>query len=269
MAARIATAAVALPALAGLVWAGGPWFAALISAAALVAAYEATALARPRLPTPVRVAAVAGAVVLPIAVFFTSSGEIGAGLVPMTFAGTTLLILGASWLCRRSVKAAVRESALAAGAVVYTGGLLSYAILLLASDGGRNWVYFVLGVVFATDTFALFVGRYAGLRKMAPSISPGKTWEGAAGGLFAGITAGVALKDVLGLDALAWQIAMLAVIAAVVGQIGDLAESKLKRLAEVKDAGQLLPGHGGLLDRIDSIVVVLPVMYYFIIWWIQ
>ena len=269
MAARIGTAAVALPALAGLVWAGGPWFAALVSAAALVASFEASALLRLRAPNPVGLAIMVAATALPIAVYFAATGRIGAGIVPITIAGSIVLNLGAAWFRRRSAKAAVREAALATGAVLFTGGLLSYGILLRDSDAGRAWVYFALGVLFASDTFALFVGRYTGRLKMAPSISPGKTWEGAAGGLAAGIGAGIALKYVLGLDALAWQIAVVAVSASVVGQIGDLAESKLKRVADVKDSGQLLPGHGGLLDRIDSIVVALPVMYYFLIWWIQ
>ena len=104
---------------------------------------------------------------------------------------------------------------------------------------------------------------------MAPSISPGKTWEGAAAGLIAGIWAGIALNSLLYLDAPAWQAAVAAASVSVAGQIGDLAESKLKRIAEVKDAGRILPGHGGLLDRIDSIVAALPVMYYLLIWWIQ
>ena len=153
--------------------------------------------------------------------------------------------------------------------MLYTGGLLAYGVLLREADGGRDWVYLALGVIFATDTFALFVGRYTGRLKMASAVSPGKTWEGAAGGLAAGIAAGVALKYVVGLDAAVWQVAMLAGFVSVAGQVGDLAQSKLKRLADVKDSGRLLPGHGGLLDRTDSIVAALPVIYYFLIWWIQ
>ena len=269
MAARVATAAVALPALAGLVWVGGPWFTALISVAAAVAAFEAAAMVRPRVPKTIEAVAPLAAAALPVAVHFTSSGEIGAGLVPMTIAGATALTLGASWLHRRSARAAVREAALVTGAVLYTGGLLAYGVLLREADGGRDWAYFALGVVFATDTLALFTGRYAGRTKMAPSVSPGKTWEGAAGGLIAGVAAGVALKYVLDLDAAVWQIALASASLAVVAQLGDLAESKLKRVAGVKDSGRLLPGHGGLLDRTDSIVAALPVMYYLLIWWIQ
>ncbi len=269
MAARVATAAVALPALAGLVWVGGPWFTALVSVAACVGAYEAAALVRPRIPRAVEALAAASAAALPVAVFFTSSGEIGAGLVPMTIAGAAWLMLVASWLSRRSARAALRGTALVTGAVLYTGGLLAYAVLLREADDGRDWVYLALGVIFATDTLALFAGRYFGRLKMAPSVSPGKTWEGAGGGLAAGIAAGVALKYVLGLDAAIWQLAIVAGMVSVAGQVGDLAESKLKRLADVKDSGRLLPGHGGLLDRTDSIVAALPVMYYFVIWWIQ
>ena len=269
MAARVATSAVALPALAGLVWVGSPWFAALVSVAACVAAYEAAALLRPRVPNAAEALAMLSAAALPVAVFFTSTGRIGAGLVPITIAGATVLMLAASWLSRRSARVSVRDAALASGAMLYTGGLLAYAVLLREADGGRDWVYLALGVIFATDTLALFAGHYVGRTKMAPTVSPGKTWEGAAGGLAAGIGAGIALKYVLGLDAVVWQIALLAAFVSVAGQVGDLAESKLKRLADVKDSGRLLPGHGGLLDRADSIVAALPVMYYFVIWWIQ
>ena len=269
MAARIGTAAVALPALAGLVWVGGPWFLGLVALASAIAAFEAAALIRPRAPAAVERLILLTAIALPIAVFLARSGEAPPALVLMVLGASLVLTLGVSWLYRSTARGAVRDSAFAFGALLYAGGLLSYALLLRDADSGRDWVYFLLGVIFACDTCALFVGRYAGRLKMAPSISPGKTWEGAAGGLIAGVAAGVTLKYVLDLDASAWQVGVLAALVSVAGQIGDLAESKLKRVAEVKDSGRLLPGHGGLLDRIDSIVVALPVMYYFLIWWIQ
>ena len=98
---------------------------------------------------------------------------------------------------------------------------------------------------------------------MAPTISPAKTWEGAAGGLLAAIAATIAIIAVApGLSNAYWQAAMLGLGIGVVGQVGDLFESKLKRLANVKDSGVLIPGHGGMLDRLDSLVVVFPLVYY-------
>ncbi len=270
MAARVGTAAVALPILASIVWAGGPWFGTLVIATALVAAYETTRLLRPRhILATVRLITLLGTLALIIAVYIVSIGAFNSSLVGAVLVGTFIQLFGTSWALTRSVDSAARQTAFGMGTILYTAGLLSYALLLREANDGWEWVCLTLGVVFASDTFALFVGRYAGRTKMAPSISPGKTWEGAAGGLAASIAAGVALGYALGLDVPAWQIAVIAACASVAGQAGDLAESKLKRIVAVKDSGRVLPGHGGLLDRIDSIVAALPVMYYSVIWWIQ
>jgi phosphatidate cytidylyltransferase len=119
---------------------------------------------------------------------------------------------------------------------------------------GRIWVFFVLGVIMAGDSAAYIVGRRFGAKKLAAELSPGKTVAGAwgylAGSVVAGAIAGIFfLDDFAVLEAVA-----LAVLLAVLGQLGDLFESLLKRVFKVKDAGALLPGHGGLLDRIDSLI---------------
>ena len=269
MAARIGTAIVALPALGALVWVGGPSFAALVTVAALVAASEAGNLVRSHTGANVAIPATALAITFPVSVYLAANGVVSYSVVALAPVGLGGLALAALWAVHRSLASAMRATALALLAALYTGGLLSYAILLRDADQGRSWIFLALGVIFASDTCALFLGRYAGRLKMAPAVSPGKTWEGAAGGLVAGIGAGIALKYLLDLDGAAWQIALVSAAAGVAGQVGDLAESKLKRLAGVKDSGHLLPGHGGLLDRIDSIVAALPLMYYFLIWWIQ
>jgi len=135
-------------------------------------------------------------------------------------------------------------------------------VLIRQLDQGFQWLLLAFLITFATDTGAYAVGKIFGSRRMAPSISPGKTWEGAIGGVVAGIGATVSLVTLQDLPLSTWSALWLGAAAAVVSQFGDLMESKLKRLAGVKDSGRLIPGHGGLLDRLDSLVLVFPLVYY-------
>ncbi len=125
---------------------------------------------------------------------------------------------------------------------------------------GNYWILFLLLTVFVTDTGAFYCGRLFGRHKLYPAISPGKTWEGAVGGLVSSLLAGAWFLKILALEPLG--VAALGLIAAlsVAGQIGDLAESMVKRAYGVKDSGRLLPGHGGLLDRVDGVLFAAPVL---------
>ena len=127
---------------------------------------------------------------------------------------------------------------------------------------GRNWLLFTLAGTSACDTGAYAIGRLIGRHRMAPVVSPNKTWEGAAGGFAASVGAMLAVGALLDLGVALWQQAVAAVVVAVVAQAGDLVESALKRAANAKDSGSIMPGHGGLLDRIDSILFALPAVYY-------
>ena len=148
---------------------------------------------------------------------------------------------------------------------VYPGALLAHAPLLRGVDQGLEWVVFLLVVTFSTDTGAFFVGKAIGKRPLAPTVSPGKTWEGAIGGFLAAVLAALVAAWALEIDVSVPVIVALGALMGVVGQAGDLFESKLKRLAGVKESGRLLPGHGGVLDRLDSIVFNLALVYYFVI----
>ena len=123
----------------------------------------------------------------------------------------------------------------------------------------------MLLVTFATDTSAFFVGRAIGKRPLAPAISPSKTREGAVGGIVGALVASVAAVYVFDLNVALWKTIAIGVSIGIVGQLGDLVESRLKRIAGVKDSGSLVPGHGGVLDRLDSIVFNLVVVYYFVV----
>lgn len=153
--------------------------------------------------------------------------------------------------------------------VIYIGWLLSFLVALRGLDSGRDWVLFALGVTVASDSFAYFIGRSFGKHKMAPTISPAKSWEGAAGGLMAALVVGLVLKAVLDLPSSFIVIGFLSIFASLVGQAGDLVESLFKRNMAVKDSSHVIPGHGGLLDRMDSVVFAVIAVYYYVVIFVQ
>jgi phosphatidate cytidylyltransferase len=126
---------------------------------------------------------------------------------------------------------------------------------------GLWWVLVALFGVWGSDTGAFFTGRFIGRHRLAPTISPGKTWEGVFGGLVLGTIAVVLFSAPLGIP---WYLAIvLGILVTIASVLGDLAESLIKRQAHVKDSGQLFPGHGGMLDRIDSLLFAVIVVYFF------
>jgi phosphatidate cytidylyltransferase len=161
------------------------------------------------------------------------------------------------------VKGLAYAAAMTLGAI-YIFGAWRCAIDLRAID--RNWLLFALGVNWTGDIAAYYVGRAIGKHKLAPRISPGKTIEGCLGSLAAAAAFGAAFAHwwPAGLSALVW--IPLALVTSAAGQFGDLTESALKRGAGMKDSGTLLPGHGGWLDRLDSSLFTLPVVYWAVQW---
>jgi phosphatidate cytidylyltransferase len=155
--------------------------------------------------------------------------------------------------------------------IIYLGWTLGHLVALRGIDDGRNWVYLAIFAAFAYDTAAYFTGRSLGRHKMAPRISPGKTWEGAAGGVIGAVLLSLffTLDTPLGLPITWGHAVVLGLLVSVFGQIGDLLESAFKRYTSVKDSGTTLPGHGGFLDRLDSVVFSGLVVYYYVIWVIQ
>jgi phosphatidate cytidylyltransferase len=153
------------------------------------------------------------------------------------------------------------------GGILYTGWLLSY-LPALRLEAGRDWLLLALVATFGSDTAAYFIGKALGKHKLAPSISPGKTWEGAVAGLFGAViisllfTLNTPVQIALGYG----QAVILGLIISVSGQLGDLVESLLKRNTGVKDSGKLMPGHGGLLDRMDSVVFAGVAVYLYYIY---
>lgn len=147
--------------------------------------------------------------------------------------------------------------------VIYIPIFLSCLILVRNGNDGVSWIFFILILVFLGDTGAYYAGSYLGRHKLCPAVSPNKTVEGALGGLAATLAAGAVLKYFV-MPSLSWPLSILFFLSiGIAGQAGDLFESELKRTAHVKDSGAFLPGHGGILDRIDALLFAAPVVFFF------
>jgi phosphatidate cytidylyltransferase len=141
---------------------------------------------------------------------------------------------------------------------------LSLFLLIDRFPGGKIWIFFLLTVIFASDMGAFYVGRLFGSRKLAKRLSPGKTWEGAVGGLLSSVFVAGLFSRLFPLGRYTFHILLLAAVMSVAEQFGDLCESMLKRNHAQKDSGRILPGHGGLLDRIDGLLFGIPVLYWYL-----
>ncbi len=258
LAQRIASAAVGIPLIVVLIWAGGPWYTGAACLVVLVAAHEFQMLHHGGW-TPLGLLAAGLAAALP------AGAMVGPDWVLWFAVGGVLIPL--AWVTTRADPAtAVTDWLWAAGGVAYVGLLGAHIVLVRELPEGRDWVYLAILGTFAVDTAAYFVGLAVGRRKLAPHISPGKTVEGTLGGLAGGFAAVLLLNYFLGIRLEAALIVPLAALLPVAAVLGDLAESILKRGVRVKDASRVIPGHGGFLDRLDSLLLTLPVVYYFVTW---
>jgi len=275
---RVGVAAVLIPVGIGVIAYGGLPLALAILLIAGMAMEEFFALARRKGVTPQRWLAL-GAVALLIAAVSQDPG-----IDALTRWGWLLAIAVALFGLARVIwrpgpgGAALSSAAVTVAGFLYAGGTLTFALLLRSlPDGigggplGDRWegavfLLFPLAVTWVSDSAAYFVGRAVGRRKLIPSVSPGKTVEGALGGLAGAVLCAGALHHFVLLTipgvgfSLGWSLLMGGVLGAV-AQLGDLAESVLKREAGAKDSGSILPGHGGVLDRFDAVFFTLPTFW--------
>ena len=259
---RVATSVLLIPIIWAAAWfsqAPVPWFTIVMAIWALGALFE----------------------------FYRIAGATGK-CCPLTYPGLALALLliiqplfdrpGLDWLAlslavilpliwvmlQRDISTAFVSWAWTLAGIMYLGWLASHYIALRGLDYGREWVIFTLFATFVSDSSAYFVGRAVGRHQMSPAISPKKTWEGAAGGIIGAVIASIILQWWLNLPVSYIEIALLGAAVSAFGQIGDLVESLFKRNTGAKDSSNALPGHGGFLDRIDSVVFAGALVYYYV-----
>ena len=260
---RWMTGIVALPLVSGLIYLGGGVFYLLIAAVALISLWEyfgivygSAAATRVR---PLVICGFVTGLLLPAAAYKFSFPAL-TGFLAFNFMVVSVIALvrydGADVMVVNDLGKQVLG-------MVYIPLLLACLVLIRNGFQGLPWIFLVLLLVFCGDTGAYYTGTYLGRHKLCPSISPGKTMEGALGGLCATLAAGLCFR--------AWVLPQLPMTPAVVFFIcigllapcGDLFESVLKRAGDIKDSGVILPGHGGMLDRIDALLFAAPVAYFF------
>jgi phosphatidate cytidylyltransferase len=258
LASRLLVAAVLLPPVLAGVWLGGWWLAAVTLVAGLVALHELYSMARGL--RPLVLAGFAGLVLTLVGAQLGGAVWLLGGLL-----ATILLAFVLFGLSATRPSSAVAACATTVLGVAWVGGGLGCLLLVRdVPEHGRLAIFTVLIAVFADDTAAFLVGRAIGRHRMAPAISPGKSWEGFVAGTTAAVLVAFFALYEQGFLTIPEALTLGAVVA-VAATIGDLFESAVKRDFGVKDAGRLLGGHGGALDRIDSLLFAGPAAYYTIL----
>jgi phosphatidate cytidylyltransferase len=275
---RVVSGAVLLALVLAAIWLRGLLLMVLVAGATALGAHEFYTMMRRAGFRPFYPAGVALGVLLALRGYadggLTGGRQAGAQMgAPANPAAEALavvlvLVLTLGWVGLSRAKGGATQPSwadvgLTLTGALYTGGLLGYAPILAGTGdaGGTGWLLLVLLGTAACDTGAYFVGSAFGRRKLVPHISPGKTWEGLAGGMLGGVVAALALSGLL--DIGVWQAVALGLLVCMAAVAGDLCESLLKRAAGVKDSGNIIPGHGGMLDRLDSVLFVLLAVYWF------
>lgn len=252
---RVLTAVIGVPVLLGLLYLGGlPWLL-FIAALMAIAAFEMARIARHmNLNVALWAVWLSDAVML-IAIYLNSSYWTALGI-----AVGFICIIGQGVFTYPNFR--LEEMAMSFFTLIYTGWGLCH-LILLEQTSVYLLVYLFLAI-WGSDSGAYFVGRAFGRHKLAPHLSPKKTIEGSIGGILCAVLLVVLFNVYLGENMLFKyvEVILFGVLISIIGQIGDLAESMLKRFADVKDSGNILPGHGGILDRFDSIIMAAPFVLY-------
>ncbi|HET7289364.1 MAG TPA: phosphatidate cytidylyltransferase [Thermodesulfobacteriota bacterium] len=272
---RILTAAVAVPILYAIFRIGGILYLLFILALILVGQLEFGKLLRSRNYPEQKISGMVFSLLLAVAAYT------GYFYFMMAFTGAVVLVLVFElWKLREG--GTVLRAGVTLFGIVYIGWLLGHAVLLrnigdikpvaefaLNAQGLRDpgffFIFFTVACTFLNDTGAYFTGLRIGKRKLAPDISPGKTVEGTIGGIIACILTGIIVNYGFGSPLNSDWTILFSLLIAVSAVFGDLVESAIKRGAGIKDTGDIVPGHGGVLDRFDSLIFVFPISYYFVL----
>ena len=269
---RVAVAAVGIPAALALAYVGGVPLVALLAIAAVLGVREVFAFAERQGVRPIGLLAYTTATAFAPAAYAAHTspifGEWARTAWPFVAAVWLVVLLTVVLAVRPPDARPLGAAAVTLLAPLYAGALPAFLIPIRHGPHGMNsWagaalVFFPLVVTWVCDSFAMFGGKTFGGPKLAPTVSPGKTRSGSiagvAGALLVAVLFGLFVFPPLGVDASLGELFLIAAVLSVVGQVGDLVESLFKREAGVKDSGTLIPGHGGVLDRLDSLYFVIP-----------
>ena len=262
---RAISAIILIPVIIFLVWRGGyPYSASVVIVSSLML-IEFWGLSQSIGVKSGRIFAVACGIL-----FCLPAVDLIGFKVPIELALALTLFLPFSYqIFRDQVNVAFLSVASTLLGAVYIGWAFGYHLILLRdiSEVGSRLICFLLVVIWLGDTAAYLFGKRFGKHKLSPKISPGKTIEGTIAGLVFGALGGLGVWSFFLKDTLSFpHVLILGVLLGIVGQLGDLSESIIKRSADAKDSGQLIPGHGGLLDRCDSLIFSAPVLYYYFVY---
>lgn len=245
--------------LAMLLFAPSAWIVTAIGVAMLAGAWEWSAFLRPRSVAERVAFLVCAALLLGACWHFTSDPRV---LSALLWIAALWWVVALAWVLARPGVAS-RAAVFVAGLLVLVPAGVGLARLRVDLADGMQWTLYCLVLVWAADTGAYFTGRKLGRHKLAPAVSPGKTWEGVGGGL--ALAAVWALIGAYWLDVPVLPMIAGSIVIAAFSVVGDLIESLMKRHAGLKDSGQLIPGHGGVMDRLDSVTAAAPLTLLFVL----
>ena len=268
---RVLTVIVGLPILLAIIIFGGPWvWAAIMLVASFLAALEYMRITNQD-EAPATRAISAGLALIPAVAAYLFAGTKAPFVGDFSFmvigAASALAIWGTFLFnCFRPREIPKASSVIngTLGCTLYVGVLFLFLALFKRDfTNGNAWLFTLMAMTWGSDTGAYFVGRKFGKHKLAPILSPKKSIEGAVGGFCTALIAAIAAKFIAFPDIALWQMLLLAAISNFLAQMGDLSESLLKRACGIKDSGNIIPGHGGILDRVDALIFSAPWVYCF------
>ncbi len=260
---RIITALIALPLLIlCILYSSQGLFAGLMFLVSALALHEFYRMALPENRRMEGSLSVAAGVLCSVGLVYASSTSFMLLSIVLP-----CLFLALVYLLRfQDMQTVSRDFAVSLLGLLYIPLLLSHAVLLRALPAGRDWIFLVLLVVMASDSLAYFVGRKWGKHRLYEAVSPKKSIEGSLAGLLGGVLGAMSCKLWFFAELSTMDVLLLGLGVGAFSQLGDLIESLFKRSFGVKDSGTIIPGHGGLLDRLDSLLFAFPVTYYYAVW---
>lgn len=260
---RVLTSIVLVPVFFAVVWLLPPaYFAGLAIIAAAIGQYELYTMARTRGITPLMITGIVlGSLI--VLTFYRPIPPYRGGL-HFWITLCVVAVIVARLFSRRPVDGAFEDIAVTVFGIVYVALLFAFQVAIHAGPFGKKWLVFLYLVIWASDTGAYYIGTAFGKHRLYEKISPKKSIEGLLGGVLASILVAVLCKLWLAPSLGIIEAAILGAVLALAGTVGDLAESLIKRSAGVKDAGTIIPGHGGILDRMDSMLFAAPVLFFYL-----